>query len=57
MKKETALDVINELPYEFELDELLEKLIFIEKVEEGLNQFDEGKSISHDDLKKSIEKW
>lgn len=57
MKKETALDVINELPHEFELDELLEKLIFIEKVEDGLNQLEEGKSISHDDLKKSIEKW
>lgn len=46
-----------ELPQEFELEELIEKLIFIEKVEKGLIQLDEKKTLSHEVAKKKIEEW
>jgi hypothetical protein len=36
------------MPQVFELDELIERLIFIEKVEEGLKQIDEGRGIPHE---------
>lgn len=32
MKRETAIHTINELPKEFQLEDLFEKLFFIEKV-------------------------
>jgi len=37
MKRDKALDTIKELPKEFELEELLEKLVFVEKIEQGLS--------------------
>lgn len=42
MERDKVLDTIKELPEEFEPEELIEKLIFIEKIEQGLKQLDEG---------------
>jgi hypothetical protein len=57
MTKESALKVFKDLPEEFELDELLEKLVFIAKVEKGRQQIKEGKGISHDEMVKKIKSW
>ena len=35
MKKGTVIDTMNDLPEKFELDELIEKLLLVEKVEKG----------------------
>jgi hypothetical protein len=48
---------LKELPKEFELDILLEKLVFVEKVNEGLSQIKKGKTISHDKVKETVLKW
>jgi len=48
---------INKLPDTFTIDELIDQLIFIEKVEEGLEQSKEGKVLSNEDVKEIIEKW
>ncbi len=45
------------LPDTFTIDDLIEKLIFMEKVEAGLAQSVEGKVISNEDVKKIIDKW
>lgn len=47
MKKQTALNTINEFPKEFNLEELLERLVFIEKIENGIAQAKNGKTIDH----------
>ena len=57
MNKDKVLDTIKSLPQEFELDELLEKLIFVEKVDAGLAQAEQGKIISHDKVKEAVKKW
>lgn len=57
MKKTTVINTLNEFPKEFQLDELLEKLIIIDKIEVGLKESKEGKTISHVDAKKAISKW
>ena len=51
MKRAKVIDTVNELPLEFELEELLEKLIFIEKVEGELKQLETGKVVPHEQLK------
>lgn len=38
MKRERALEIINEFPQEFKLEELIERLVFVDKVEQGLQQ-------------------
>jgi predicted transcriptional regulator len=57
LTKERLNKTINNLPDSFTIDELIDQLIFIEKVEEGLKQSDEGKVISNEDVKKMIDKW
>lgn len=57
MRREKALETIKELPGDFDLDDLIEKLIFIEKVEQGIHQSDEGKTISHETVKEMAKKW
>ena len=48
---------ISNLPETFSIDDLIEKLIFMEKVEAGLTQSVEGKVISNEEVKKLIDQW
>jgi hypothetical protein len=48
MKRETAIHTINELPKEFQLEDLVEKLFFIEKVQKGLAQAKKEKPVKHE---------
>ncbi|MFN8698053.1 MAG: hypothetical protein ACK5XQ_01900 [Flavobacteriales bacterium] len=57
MKRDKAIDTVKELPKEFELDILLERLVFIEKVEQGLAQAKKKKLVSHSDVKEIVKKW
>ena len=57
MKREKVIDTVNNLPQEFELDELLEKLILVEKVENGLKQLESNQVIPHEQVKEIAKKW
>jgi predicted transcriptional regulator len=57
MKKTTILTALNEFPKEFNLDDFLEKLLVIQKIDEGLDEAKAGKTISHDKVKKMVAKW
>ena len=48
---------IEKFPDKFTIDELIEKLIVIEKIQEGENQSEKGEVISENELDKEIEKW
>ena len=57
LTRDKVINSINDLPDSFTIDELIDRLIFIEKVEQGLKQSEEGKVIPHDEVGKIIEKW
>jgi hypothetical protein len=57
MKKATVIEAIKELPQDFELEKFLEKLIFIEKVENGLLQLEQKNTIPHDEVIKITKQW
>jgi predicted transcriptional regulator len=57
LTREKVIKSIQDLPDSFTIDELIDRLIFIEKVEQGLQQSAEGKVIPHEEVKKIIEKW
>jgi predicted transcriptional regulator len=57
MTKEIAATAISEMPQNFALDELFERLIFVEKVEKGLKDIEEGKTISLEEVKRIMEGW
>ncbi len=48
---------IKNLPEEFSIDELVEKLILIEKIENGEKQSLNGETISEIELESDINKW
>lgn len=51
MKREKVIETLKELPKEFELDVLLEKLVFVEKVNKGLSQIKKGETLTHEKVK------
>lgn len=57
MKRDKAPETIKELPGEFDLEELMEKLVFVEKVEKGLKQLEKGETIPHEKVKEVTKKW
>jgi hypothetical protein len=57
LTKDKVNKTINSLPDSFTIDELIDRLIFMEKVEEGYQQSESGKVISNEDVKMIIEKW
>ena len=56
MKRQIAIETVNELPKEFNLEDLFEKLLFIEKVEKGLAQAENGQIVSHEKVVKHFQK-
>jgi len=57
MKRDKAIDTVKELPREFELETLIEKLVFVEKVQQGLVQLKKGKTVAHEKVKEMSKKW
>jgi hypothetical protein len=48
---------IESFPDNMSIDELIERLIFVEKLEDRIAQSKNGETISEEDLKKEMEKW
>ncbi len=48
---------IEKLPEEFSIDELISRLILIEKINRGNIQSENGEVVSEEELNKEIQKW
>ena len=57
MTKHQVVDSLKNFPEKFSVEDLIEKLIFIEKVEEGLVQSKNGETVSMQEAKKRLHKW
>lgn len=57
MKKSQLLETINEFPEEFSVDELIDKLYVIEKIDKGRDQVKSGKINTEAETKKKLDKW
>ncbi len=57
LTKENVIDTMDQLSDSFTIDELIDKLIFTEKVKNALKQSAENKVISHDEAKVKLAKW
>ncbi len=55
MNKIRVIETLESLPEEFETEALIEKLLFIEKVEKGMKDVREGKTISLQEAKSRFE--
>jgi predicted transcriptional regulator len=52
--KQRAIEAIQALPEDATLEDAIERLCFIAKVEEGLRQSEAGELISHEEIKKQF---
>jgi len=57
LDKEQVLITLNELPDKFSIDELMERLIFIQKVETGLAQSKSNQVLSSEIIQEKLKKW
>lgn len=57
IKKETLLQTVNQMPNEFSLDDLIDRLVLLQKIEEAQTQSANGLGHSHDEAKQMIKKW
>ena len=52
--KDRVLDAVKQLPADATVEQAMERLYFIAKVEEGLRQADAGKLVNHEDVKRRL---
>ena len=57
LTKTRLKEQIEKFPDQFSIDELVEKLILIEKIEYGNKQSENGEVITDSELDLEIEKW
>jgi predicted transcriptional regulator len=57
MKKTEIIDTLKEMPDEFSADELIERILLLQKIDAGLNQVQTGKIYSEKEAEKKLEKW
>ncbi|MCB9202660.1 MAG: hypothetical protein H6604_06395 [Flavobacteriales bacterium] len=55
--KEALKNQLHDFPSQFTIDELVERLIFIEKLELRIEESKKGKKIDEKDLLKEVDKW
>ena len=55
--KEQLIETINQLPLEFSLDEVIDKIVLLEKINKGLQQSQKGKVTRDEDLDKKLPEW
>jgi predicted transcriptional regulator len=57
LNKSEVLNQINAMPNEFTLDEFIERLIVIDKINQGLKDVEEGNVLTEDEMDKEMAKW
>lgn len=52
--KDRVLEAVQQLPANATVEQAMERLYFIAKVEEGLRQAEAGRVVSHEDVKRRL---
>lgn len=55
--KEKVIKMIEKLPEDITVSDIMAELYFRQNIDEGLKELDEGKGISQDEAKKRLNRW
>ena len=55
--KEQMLKIIQDLPEDASIEEAIERLYLLEKIERGIAQADAGQTVPHDEALRRLSKW
>lgn len=57
LTKTNVIKTITRFPDNFSIDELVDKMILLDKIEKGIHDADSGKVITDEELDNKIEEW
>jgi predicted transcriptional regulator len=55
--KDKVLQAVNNLPDNVSIEGIMDHLLFLAKIERGIQQADAGQTISHSEVKERMAKW
>ncbi|MBC6368434.1 hypothetical protein [Algoriphagus sp. AK58] len=55
--KEKAIEAIKSLPDEFSIEELMDRLILLNKIETGIRQTQQGETYTSEEAKRMVKEW
>ena len=55
--KESVKELIEKLPDDAKYEDIIAEIYFKQRVEEGFEQIEQGKYITHDEVMKRLDKW
>ena len=55
--KEKILQAVNDLPDDASIEDVMDRLLLLAKIERGLQQADAGQTIAHSEVKERMAKW
>jgi len=55
--KQAVLEMIERLPDDASVEDIMAELFFRQKVDEGLRQLDAGEGVEHEEAKRKLGKW
>ena len=57
MTKEKIVETVQQLPSDFQLEDLIERLIALQNMEDGLEQVKRGEVVTVEEAKLRVAKW
>lgn len=57
LTKNIVLKIVSKLPENFDIDVLIDKLLFVDKVEKGLDQSSRNQVVTETQARKKLSKW
>ena len=55
--REKVVQAVQELPDDASIEDAMERLLFLAKIEKGLRQADAKQTLSHEDVRDRMAKW
>ncbi|MEE9306444.1 MAG: hypothetical protein V3V57_02805 [Spirochaetia bacterium] len=55
--KQSAIEVIENLPDDSSYEDIMERLYFLQRVESGLKDIEDGRVVPHEEVKKRLARW
>lgn len=55
--KEHMVQIIRDQPEDSSFDEILRELAFARMIERGLEDVDQGRTVSHEEVRREVESW
>lgn len=55
--KQAVIEMIERLPEDVSLDDIMAELYVRRKIDEGLRQLDAGEGVDHEEAKRRLAKW